>query len=191
MLADLNGKGGHIRTVPVPDWVKTAINQWAIPASIISGTLFRSINKAGRVWGTGFTPKVIWSIVKQAASNSGLSRGLSHRRGLLLPRQKKGSFPIAIFWPSARFWGVILCRFAANGSRAQQSGLPNLERTARNQERSLRRPPLDVHSVPEADSAISDQLLLIKEGEPRRFRNRRSASQHEIWQSGLRPRLNR
>src|SRR5438270_1194548 len=70
VLADLNGKGGHIRTVPVPDWVKTAIDQWAIPASIISGT-FRSINKAGRVWGTGFTPKVIWSIVKQAASNSG------------------------------------------------------------------------------------------------------------------------
>ena len=75
MLADLNGKGGPIRTVPVPDWVKTAIDQWSIPASIISGTLFRSINKAGRVWGTGFTPKVIWSIVKQAVSNSGLSRG--------------------------------------------------------------------------------------------------------------------
>jgi integrase len=72
VLADLNGKGGHIRTVPVPDWVK-----WAIPASI-SGTLFRSINKAGRVWGTGFTPKVIWSIVKQAASNSGLSRVAPH-----------------------------------------------------------------------------------------------------------------
>jgi integrase len=49
VLADLNGKGGHIRTVPVPDWVKTAIDQWAIPASIISGTLFRSISKAGRV----------------------------------------------------------------------------------------------------------------------------------------------
>src|SRR4051812_33841906 len=27
VLADLNGKGGHIRTVPVPDWVKTAIDQ--------------------------------------------------------------------------------------------------------------------------------------------------------------------
>ena len=78
VLADLNGKGGRIRTVPVPDWVKTAIDQWALPASIISGTLFRSINKAGRVWGTGFTPKVIWSIVKQAASNSGLSRVAPH-----------------------------------------------------------------------------------------------------------------
>ena len=65
VIADLNEKGGHIRTVPMPDWVKIAIDQWTIPASVISGTLFRSINKAGRVWGTGFTPKVIWSIVKQ------------------------------------------------------------------------------------------------------------------------------
>ena len=78
VIADLNGKGGHIRTVPVPDWVKMAIDQWTIPASIISGTLFRSINKAGRVWGTGFTPKVIWSIVKEAASKSGLSGVAPH-----------------------------------------------------------------------------------------------------------------
>src|SRR5690349_21436001 len=78
VIADLSGKGGHIRTVPMPDWVKLAIDQWTIPASIISGALFRSINKAGRVWGMGFTPKVIWSIVKQAASNSGLSRVAPH-----------------------------------------------------------------------------------------------------------------
>jgi integrase len=73
VIADLNGKGGHIRTVPVPDWVKIAVDQWTIAASVISGTLFRSINKAGRVWGSGFTAKVIWSVVKQAAANSGLT----------------------------------------------------------------------------------------------------------------------
>ena len=38
-----------------------------------------SIDQQGRrVWRTGFTPKVIWSIVKQAASNSGLSRVAPH-----------------------------------------------------------------------------------------------------------------
>jgi integrase len=47
VLADLNGKGGHIRSVPVPEWVKTAIDQWAIPASIISGRCFdRSTRRA-------------------------------------------------------------------------------------------------------------------------------------------------
>ena len=72
VIADLNGKGGHIRTVPMPNWVKTAIDEWAILAGINSGPLFRAINKAGRVWGNGFTPKVIWSIVKEGAANCGL-----------------------------------------------------------------------------------------------------------------------
>ena len=27
-IVDLIGKGGHVRTVPVPAWVKTAIDQW-------------------------------------------------------------------------------------------------------------------------------------------------------------------
>ena len=27
-IVDLVGKGGHVRTVPVPSWVKTAIDQW-------------------------------------------------------------------------------------------------------------------------------------------------------------------
>ena len=90
-------------TVPVPDWVKTAIDQWAIPASIISGTLFRSFNKAGRVWGKGFTPKVIWSIVKRAASNSGLYRVAPHdlrRTCETVPRswRRTGADPI-LAWP--------------------------------------------------------------------------------------------
>jgi len=72
VIADLNGKGGHIRTVPMPNWVKTAIDEWAILAGINSGPLFRAINKAGRVWGNGFTPKVIWSIVEEGAANCGL-----------------------------------------------------------------------------------------------------------------------
>ena len=73
VIADLNGKGGHIRTVPMPEWVKKAIDDWVAPAGIVSGTLFRAINKAGRHWGSGFTPKVIWSIVKEGAAGSGIS----------------------------------------------------------------------------------------------------------------------
>ena len=72
VIANLNGKGGHIRTVPMPNWVKRAVDEWAIPAGINSGPLLRAINKAGRVWGNGFTPKVIWSIVKEGAANCGL-----------------------------------------------------------------------------------------------------------------------
>ena len=51
------GKAGHIRTVPIPDWVKVATDQWKETSGITDGALFRAINKAGRVWGNGMTPK--------------------------------------------------------------------------------------------------------------------------------------
>ena len=73
VIADLNGKGGHIRTVPVPDWVKKVIDEWTVPAGLTSGPLFRAINKAGRTWGNGFRPKVIWSIVREGAASCGLA----------------------------------------------------------------------------------------------------------------------
>ena len=40
-----------IRTVPVPAWVKEAVDAWQQASGITEGSLFRSINKAGRVWG--------------------------------------------------------------------------------------------------------------------------------------------
>lgn len=41
-IIDLVGKGRHIRTVPVPDWVKSAIDSWLVSAEISERTaLFR------------------------------------------------------------------------------------------------------------------------------------------------------
>jgi site-specific recombinase XerD len=59
VIADLMGKGGHVRTVPIRAWVKRAIDAWTIAAGLGDGRVFRAINKAGRVWGDGMTPKVI------------------------------------------------------------------------------------------------------------------------------------
>jgi integrase len=67
VIADLVGKGGHIRTIPIPNWVKAGIDAWMVASGITTGILLRSINKAGRIWGTGFSPKVIWGVVKQKA----------------------------------------------------------------------------------------------------------------------------
>ena len=36
-IVDLVGKGGHIRTVPLPDWVKTTIDEWLAAAAISAG----------------------------------------------------------------------------------------------------------------------------------------------------------
>ena len=78
VIADLNGKGGHIRTVPVPDWVKKVIDEWTVPAGLTSGPLFRAINKAGRTWGDGMSPKVLWDVVRAAAARAGIDKLAPH-----------------------------------------------------------------------------------------------------------------
>jgi site-specific recombinase XerD len=67
VIAALYGKGGHIRTVPVPDWVKVAVDCWTTAAQVKDGRIFRCVNKTGAIWGDGITEKVIWCVVKEYA----------------------------------------------------------------------------------------------------------------------------
>ena len=78
VIADLLGKAGHIRTVPLPRWVKDATDEWKEASGITEGALFRSIHRTGRVWGTGMTPKVLWEIVREAASRAGIEKLAPH-----------------------------------------------------------------------------------------------------------------
>jgi integrase len=66
-IVDLVGKGGHVRTGPVPDWVRTELDDWLAAAAIDRGKLFRRVNKVGRTWGDGMTVKAVWHIVKESA----------------------------------------------------------------------------------------------------------------------------
>jgi site-specific recombinase XerD len=77
-LADLVGKGGHMRTVPIPAWVKSAIDAWIRSAGLQHGIRFRAVGKTGKVQRNGFTPKVIWSIVPNVASDCGYGAVAPH-----------------------------------------------------------------------------------------------------------------
>jgi integrase len=66
-IIDLYGKGGHVRTVPVPAWVKVAIDSWLAIAGIEHGPVFRCVSRIGRVWGNGITEKVVWWVVREYA----------------------------------------------------------------------------------------------------------------------------
>jgi site-specific recombinase XerD len=68
VIADLIGKGKHIRTVPVPRWAKAAIDEWIAAANINGGVIFRRVSRLGKIWGDGITPKAIWHVVKAAAN---------------------------------------------------------------------------------------------------------------------------
>ena len=78
VIADLVGKGGYIRTVSIPEWVKTAVDAWAQAAGLTHGRVFRAINKAGRVWGDGMTAKVLWDVVRRAAAHAGIEKLAPH-----------------------------------------------------------------------------------------------------------------
>jgi integrase len=78
VIADLHGKAGHIRTVPIPLWVKEALDRWTEVSGIKDGCLFRAINKSGKIWGQGMTPKVLWEIVKRAAEAAGIEKLAPH-----------------------------------------------------------------------------------------------------------------
>src|SRR5216684_8642286 len=64
VIADLVGKGKHIRTVPVPVWAKRAVDEWTGATKIDQGAIFRRVSKQGKIRGEGLTPKAIWHIVK-------------------------------------------------------------------------------------------------------------------------------
>jgi integrase len=78
VIADLIGKGGHVRTVPIPTWVKAAVDAWTAAAAITNGPVFRAINRAGRVWGDGMSPKVLWDVVRAAAARASIDKLAPH-----------------------------------------------------------------------------------------------------------------
>ncbi|HWR51220.1 MAG TPA: site-specific integrase [Bryobacteraceae bacterium] len=78
VIADLIGKAEHVRTVPVPDWVKAALDAWAEAVPTTAGRVFRCVSRLGTVWGTGITEKVIWHVVKRSAASAGIAKLSPH-----------------------------------------------------------------------------------------------------------------
>ncbi len=85
VIADLIGKGKHIRTVPVPVWAKRAVDELT-DAAKISGALFRRVGRLGKIWGAGLTPKAVWHIVKAAAKRADIKNLAPHDLRRTCPR---------------------------------------------------------------------------------------------------------
>ncbi len=77
-IVDLVGKGGHIRTIPVPEWVKQAVDDWLRASRVTEGRVFRRVCRTGMVWGTDMSEKVVWHVVKQYAGQLGISKLAPH-----------------------------------------------------------------------------------------------------------------
>jgi site-specific recombinase XerD len=77
-VVDLVGKGGHIRTVPIPNWVKSALDQWTLAAGVREGRIFRAVARMGKVWGNGISQNVVWYVVKTCCERAGLEHIAPH-----------------------------------------------------------------------------------------------------------------
>ena len=77
-VVDLSGKGGHIRTVPIPNWVKVALDQWIRPANVTEGKVFRAVARKGKVWGHGISQNVVWYVVRNCCQRAGLDHIAPH-----------------------------------------------------------------------------------------------------------------
>ncbi len=72
VIADLAGKGGRLRTVPVPAAVKAAVDSWTAAAGIRSGPIFRSTRSADAGREAPLTGKTIWHVVAKYAAQIGV-----------------------------------------------------------------------------------------------------------------------
>jgi len=63
VLVDLIGKRDKIRSIPMPNWAKAAIDEWSAASGVADGFVFRAVNKGDRVVGDGITPQAIYNII--------------------------------------------------------------------------------------------------------------------------------
>ena len=74
VFVDLVGKGKRIRTVPIPPFVKVAIEAWMAAAGLSEGPLFRRVRRRKYPEKTpaALSERMIWHIVTKYARQTGI-----------------------------------------------------------------------------------------------------------------------
>jgi len=127
-IVDLIGKGGHVRTVPVPIG-ENRTDDWITAAAIDRGKLFRRVNKVGRTWGDGMTVKAVWHIVKNPPEHRRGEVGAARSATLCrIPDYAESSMKhlhLALSWRTE-----TISRFGIAGRNYRPSGRPTGHRQA-------------------------------------------------------------
>ena len=71
-IVDLLGKQGRVRTVPMPTWVKGAIDSWTAAVGVAEGHVLRPIGRGDEVRGDRMSEKVVWQFLQQYAAKAGV-----------------------------------------------------------------------------------------------------------------------
>jgi integrase len=78
VISNLVGKGGRLRTVPMPSWCKQLMDTWLQHSGVSDGRVFRRVLKGGTVEGTSVTANVVWYAVKRCAGHAGIDNLAPH-----------------------------------------------------------------------------------------------------------------
>src|SRR5580700_5077373 len=78
VIVDLVGKGGRIRTVPVPNWCTGLVDVWHRDSGVSEGKVFRQVLKNGARQDAGVTANVAWYAVKRCAKRAGIGNLAPH-----------------------------------------------------------------------------------------------------------------
>jgi site-specific recombinase XerD len=78
VIVDLVGKGGRVRSVPMPIWAKSAIDSWIEAGDVIGGLVFRSLAKGGRITAKNMTPRGIFEAVQRFGAEIGVAKLAPH-----------------------------------------------------------------------------------------------------------------
>src|SRR5215475_2468713 len=71
-VVDLKGKHGRVRTVPMPTWVKVAIDAWTAETGIVDGRIFRPVHRGDQMRGEALSEKVVWQLLQSYAEAVGV-----------------------------------------------------------------------------------------------------------------------
>jgi integrase len=106
-IVDLVGKHGRVRTVPMPTWVKVAIDAWTAAAGIADGYVFRPVNRAGQAQGAGLSEKVVWQLLQPFALAAGVP---PHDTTVVALARSCAAQPVVSWSKSSYCRGTLRCR---------------------------------------------------------------------------------
>jgi hypothetical protein len=96
-----------VRTAPIPLWAKVAIDAWVTAAGLTHGRVFRAIDKSGTRLEDGMSPKVLWDVVRAAATRA-------HDK--LVPYDLRRRALVSVIWLAPN-WIAFNCCWARCPSR--------------------------------------------------------------------------
>jgi site-specific recombinase XerD len=94
VIVDLVGKRNSLRSVPMPDWCKAAIDMWAKAADIKDGCVFRRIRRGDHLASDCMTAQAIYDVVLEYARSLNFELAPHDCRRTFAKLAHKGGSPI-------------------------------------------------------------------------------------------------